>query len=216
MDTSRKWKFYFVQSLTFARIWLILIFFAVNLFANKPLSGMWFSVAFIAMATSAFTDLFDGYFARKFKVETRLGAYADPLTDKVFYLTAFPTLIYLAGVGQGNDVHAGILLGLTILFLMRDQWISFLRSIGALYGVDAKANWSGKARTLISFPAIGFIYYHLAAPKDWWLQVHVGVAYGLEFACIVINIISIWVYSRHYWPTLKKEISLNNFQDSSR
>jgi len=205
MSNSYKNKFYFVQLLTCGRIPLILVFLAVNLFADKPLSQLWFTIAFTAMILSAVTDLFDGYFARRFQVVTRMGAYMDPLTDKVFYLTTFPTLVYLAGLA-GQYKHAGLLLGLAILFLMRDQWVSFLRSIGALYNVDAKANWSGKARTVISFPAICTIYYYLQAPQHWWLQLHPIIIYTVEIASMIINLVSIWVYTAYYWPWLKKEL----------
>jgi CDP-diacylglycerol--glycerol-3-phosphate 3-phosphatidyltransferase len=206
MSATRRWQMLFVQSLTIGRIPLIFIFLGVSVFAPHPPSAMWFSIAFGAMILSAVTDLFDGYLARKFKVETQLGAYADPLTDKVFYLTTFPTLVFLAA--RENEIgHAQLLLGLTILFLLRDQWVSFLRSIGALYQVDAKANWSGKARTVISFPVICAFYYVIQAPQHWRLQVPDVVIYILIIASMGINLISMWVYTVNYWPWLKKELS---------
>lgn len=217
MAESRRLKYFFVQSLTLGRAPLIFIFLAVSLFGPQTLSSFWFSIAFGAMILSAVSDLFDGYFARKFEVVSRLGAYADPLTDKIFYLTAFPTLVFLAArdgmVGDGLG-HAKLLLGLAILFLLRDQWVSFLRSIGALYNMDAKANWSGKARTAISFPAICVIYYYLQAPANWILQREESkeyvayLVYGLEVASMTINVISIGVYTSYYWPCLKKEMRL--------
>ena len=213
MDSTRKWKFIFVQSLTLGRLPLVFIFLVVCVLAPRPLSSFWFSIAFGAMTLSAVTDLFDGYFARKFQVVTRLGAYADPLTDKMFYLITFPALVYLAGT-DGQVFHAQLLLILTILFLFRDQWVSFLRSIGAIYNVDGRANWSGKARTVISFPVICTIFYYLAAPSHWWLQARGGwwktaypiLIYSLEFVSMAINLISIWVYTAYYWPWLKKEM----------
>ena len=209
-----RWQFIFVQGLTLGRIPLILVFLAVSLFAPHPAGAFWFTIAFAAMILSAVTDLFDGYFARKFKVETRIGAYADPLTDKIFYLVTFPALVFLAARAEQSR-HAQLLLGLTVLFLLRDQWVSFLRSIGALHQVDAKANWSGKARTVISFPVICTIYYYLQAPKTWWLQVHPVVLYSCEIASMAINLISIWVYTAYYWPWVKKELRLpDEWQDS--
>ncbi len=195
-----------MQILTFGRVPLIFVFPAVALAAGRPLSGVAFGVAFGTMLASALTDLLDGYFARKLGVASRLGAYADPLTDKVFYLTSLPTLVYLAGV-QGERGHAGLLLVMTIFFLLRDQWVSFMRSIGALYQSDARANWSGKARTLVAFPAICVAFYHLGAPASWPLTIPVALVWGLEIASIGINAISIWVYTRHYGPALLKEMS---------
>jgi CDP-diacylglycerol--glycerol-3-phosphate 3-phosphatidyltransferase len=206
-DPSRRWKFYFVQGLTLVRAPLIFLFLAVSVFLGHPLPELWFVVAFGAMILSAVTDLFDGYYARKFQVTSRLGSYADPMIDKVFYLTTFPTLVYLAArIGQHG--HARALLVLAILFLLRDQWVSFLRSLGALHNLSAKANWSGKARTVISFPTICAIYYHLQAPPRWGCELPASVVYGLEALSVVINLISIAVYTMNYWPALRAEARL--------
>ena len=159
------------------------------------------------MILSAVTDLFDGYFARKFQVTSRLGSYADPMTDKVFYLTTFPTLVYLAD-RVGQHTHARVLLVLAILFLLRDQWVSFLRSLGALHDLSAKANWSGKARTLISFPTICVIYYYLQAPAALVVRIPAPVVYGLEGLSVAINLISIGVYTGRFWPALRAELRL--------
>lgn len=206
MNNSLRWKFWFVQALTLVRMPLIFVFLTVSVFTGHPVSELWFSVAFGAMILSAVTDLFDGYFARKFRVTSALGSYADPMTDKVFYLTTFPTLVYLA-TRIGEHHHARVLLVLAILFLLRDQWVSFLRSLGAMHGLDAKANWSGKARTVISFPTICAIYYYLQAPQHWPLQLPLPLVYTLEFASVLINAISIGVYTRHFWPALRTEMA---------
>ena len=86
---GRWWKFYFVQGLTLVRVPLIFVFLAVSVFFGYPLSEVWFIVAFGAMILSAVTDMFDGYFARKFQVTSQLGSYADPMTDKIFYLASY-------------------------------------------------------------------------------------------------------------------------------
>src|SRR5882672_5033700 len=189
-NRSFHWKFYFVMGLTLVRVPLIFLFLCVSVFGGHPLPAPWFIVAFSAMILSALTDVFDGYFARRFKVTSRLGSYADPMMDKVFYLAAFPTLVYLAEQ-LGQSTHARVLLFLAILFLLRDQWVSFLRSIGALHNLDAKANWSGKARTVISFPTICVIYYYLQAPADWPVRIPSLVVYSLESLSMLINLISI-------------------------
>jgi CDP-diacylglycerol--glycerol-3-phosphate 3-phosphatidyltransferase len=207
MNASLRWKFLFVQALTLVRVPLIFVFLAVSVFCGHPLSALWFFVAFGSMILSAVTDLFDGYFARRFGVASRLGGYADPMMDKVFYLTTFPTLVYLADrVGQHG--HARLLLVLAILFLLRDQWVTFLRSLGALHDMSAKANWSGKVRTLISFPTICLIYYYLQAPPGWRVQVPRSLVYGAEAISLAINFVSIAVYSAHFWPALRAELRL--------
>jgi CDP-diacylglycerol--glycerol-3-phosphate 3-phosphatidyltransferase len=204
-DIVVKAKFYFVLGLTLARVPLIFLFLAISVFTGWPMTEGWFLVAFSAMILSALTDLLDGYFARRLQVTSRLGSYVDPMTDKIFYLTSFPTLVYLAcRVGQHD--HSRLLVLLAILFLMRDQWVSFLRSLGAHHGLSAKANWSGKARTVISFPTICAIYYYLQAPAYWPLQLPAPVVYGLEWLSMGINLVSILVYTRYYWPAMQLEL----------
>jgi CDP-diacylglycerol---glycerol-3-phosphate 3-phosphatidyltransferase len=205
MNSDLRWKFRFVLGLTLVRAPLIFLFLGVSVGVDHPLSARWFAVALGAMVLSAVSDLFDGYFARRFGVASRLGSYADPLTDKIFYLTAFPTLIYVAA-RAGQYPHARILLLLAILFLLRDQWVSFLRSLGALHNLSATANWSGKARTIISFPTICAIYYFLEAPAGWGPKIPIVAIYGLELLGMAINLISIAVYTGQFWTALKVEL----------
>jgi CDP-diacylglycerol--glycerol-3-phosphate 3-phosphatidyltransferase len=209
LNSSRRLKFLFVQGLTLVRMPLIFLFLGVSVFCRHPVPEPWFIVAFSAMILSAVTDLFDGYFARRFEVTSRLGSYADPMMDKVFYLTTFPTVVYLAD-RIGQHLHARVLLVLAILFLLRDQWVSFLRSLGALHNLSAKANWSGKARTVISFPTLCVIYYYLQAPVAWPLQFPAALVYALEGLSVAINVISIGVYTAYYWPALRAELQLPN------
>jgi CDP-diacylglycerol---glycerol-3-phosphate 3-phosphatidyltransferase len=205
VNVSQQSKFYFVLGVTLARVPLIFIFLVVSIFCGHPPSELQFIFAITAMILSAVTDLVDGYLARRFAVTSQLGSYADPLTDKIFYLTTFPTLVYLAN-RIGEHGHARALLVLTILFLLRDQWVSFLRSLGALHDLSAKANWSGKARTLISFPTICVIYYYLQAPIDWTWRMPIRVVYASEWVSVAINVISIVVYTRNFWPALRAEL----------
>jgi CDP-diacylglycerol--glycerol-3-phosphate 3-phosphatidyltransferase len=199
-----RWRFFFVLGLTLIRVPLIFVFLGISIFCARPFSSVAFGIAFFSMILSAVTDLFDGYFARRFKVTSTLGSHADPLTDKIFYLTTFPTLVYLAA-GEGNPTHTRVLLLLAVIFLLRDQWVSFLRSIGSLHNLDAKANWSGKARTIISFPTICAIFYEGQAPASWPRIFSLGMVYTLESISLLINLISIVVYTRNYAPALRAE-----------
>ena len=207
LESSRRLKFLFVQGLTLVRMPLIFLFLAVSVFCRHPVPTPWFIVAFSAMILSAVTDLLDGYFARRFGVTSRLGSYADPMMDKIFYLTTFPTVVYLAD-RIGQHLHARVLLVLAILFLLRDQWVSFLRSLGALHNLSAKANWSGKARTVISFPTLCVIYYYLQAPAAWPVEFPAALVYALEGLSVAINVISIGVYTAYFWPALRAELQL--------
>jgi CDP-diacylglycerol--glycerol-3-phosphate 3-phosphatidyltransferase len=193
-----------VLVLTFSRIPLVLCFagFAIlSALRDAPVLGI---VAFALLILSAVTDAVDGYLARKWNVCSQLGAFADPLADKMFYLVALPVLLFLA-MHMGQTTHGIVLLVLSILFLLRDQWVSFLRSIGAVYEADVRANWSGKLRTAVSFPIICLVYGYLV----WFSFLPLVILLGIETICILINLISIIVYTREYWPYLRLALERN-------
>lgn len=203
---SKKTKLAFVTILTFVRFPLVLLFFAGAIaYVKHPLTWLFFT-GFGCMIASAITDLFDGYFARKFKVVTQLGAHADPLMDKFFYLATFPLLVYVSAL-NGNIRHATILLILTMLFLTRDQWVTFLRSIGAIYNVSGGAAFAGKLRTSITFPLICVVYYFEEAPEKYQFINDIAL-YTFEAVALIINTASVYIYTKRYWPYLIKATDL--------
>jgi cardiolipin synthase (CMP-forming) len=54
-----------------------------------------YNVAFFTFLTAGITDGADGYLARRFKLQTELGAYLDPLADKFLLVSVFVTLAVL-------------------------------------------------------------------------------------------------------------------------
>jgi len=207
---STRVKLGFVTFLTVVRFPLVLLFFAAAVVYEVFSPSAWiFVFAFVSLIASAVTDLFDGYFARRFQVETQFGAHADPLMDKFFYLATFPLLVFVSSAG-GSRTHAVVLLVLTALFLMRDQWVTFLRSIGSIYNVPGNANWSGKLRTSITFPLICCIYFYVESPRPFipgWF------VYAFEAFAFIINVISLFVYTRTYWPYLRRATEMEEKAD---
>ncbi len=210
---SKKSKLAFVTFLTFVRFPLVLLFFVgaiVYTLLDQRLAWL-FVLTFVSLVLSAVTDLFDGYFARKFKVVTQFGAHVDPLMDKFFYLASLPLLVFVTA-RNGNFTQATVMLVLTLFFLARDQWVTFLRSIGAIYNVSGKANWSGKLRTALNFPMICVVYYYEEAPESLQL-VPAPIAYAFVGITLIITIISLFVYTNHYWPYLRKAASVETFEE---
>lgn len=159
----------------------------------------------VCMALGAVTDLFDGQLARRWDVVSRFGALADPLMDKVFYVATLPVAVFLAMRG-GDWTHAACLLVLDVVSMLRDQWVSFLRSVGSTYGADVRANWSGKLRTAMGFPIIVAVYLYLGLlPLGVRLGagLRVGV-FALEAALLAITLVSAVTYTREYWPHLRR------------
>jgi phosphatidylglycerophosphate synthase len=194
-----------VTFLTVARFPLILVFFVCAIIHSRVDDVWLFIVAFTSLVASAVTDLFDGLLARRFNVETQFGAHADPLMDKFFYLTTLPLLIFIA-MDNGDMQQALILLLMTLMFLTRDQWVTFLRSIGAIYQVSGGAHWAGKVRTAINFPLLGAIYLYLECPIQF---IPTPLLIFAEIVALTVNAISAVTYTHHYWPYLKRSAHLH-------
>lgn len=69
--------------------------------------------ALLVFAIGGFTDFLDGFVARRMKQQTALGAYLDPVADKLLVMTSF---IMLGLIG-------GLPLWLTVLVVARDVLI---------------------------------------------------------------------------------------------
>lgn len=201
-------QLYLVTFMTAGRFPLVMLFFLLALW-NAVVPREWvFWSALGALILSAVTDLFDGYLARKYEVTTKFGAHADPLMDKFFYLTSLPLVVFIAEKNSHTN-HAIVLLILTVCFLVRDQWVTFLRSIGSMYNESGGASWIGKFRTAFNFPLICFIYFAEDAPVDALLRPLVSGyrLYFFEGIGFAVTVLSIYSYTKRYWPFLRRAVS---------
>jgi CDP-diacylglycerol--glycerol-3-phosphate 3-phosphatidyltransferase len=195
-----------VTGLTLARVPFVFLFMVLALIAQNHPGGALTWIAFVSLILASLTDLFDGYLARKWQVASRFGAAADPLMDKAFYIVVFPTQLYLLSrMGGPEATHTLVMLVFSVLYLLRDQWVSFLRSIGSAYQADLRANWMGKLRTAMSFP-IGCLIYFYIAIHPAWIPLPRALMYVLEGAGITVNFLSILVYTRQYLPYLRRSL----------
>ncbi len=199
-----------VNMLTLGRLPLVLLFtiFAVLHVAcvnpqNIANDCAFSLIAAICLILASLTDLFDGHLARKWKVVSKFGAMADPLMDKVFYLFVFPTLLWIVSHDNNAILHSSILLSLTILYLLRDQWVTFLRSVASLYNAYCGAMFIGKLRTATTFPAAIFIYlqqtFHFDFIPGWSV-------FAVEGYLILITIWSLVSYTIAYLPYMRLAI----------
>lgn len=193
-----------VNALTFGRVPFVAVFMALAIVQAYWPGERWMAfVATLSLGIAALTDLFDGWLARKWCVVSKFGAMADPLMDKVFYLVVFPTLLWLLGRQPGEGAHALVMLVFTVLYILRDQWVTFLRSVGSLFNADCRANWLGKFRTAASFPAACVIYVY-ASLKPFFLPQ--ALMYVIEAFLIAVNLWSMVVYTRQYMPYIKQSL----------
>ena len=207
----------FVNALTFARVPLIFLW-AVLAILQEFRGGFWLAFwACAAMLASGLTDAFDGALARKWGVVSTLGKMADPLMDKVFYMVALPVVLWQSVYQNPSDPHTLVILVLTVLYMLRDTWVTFMRSIGTLYGADVAAMWLGKVRTALSFPGIGWVYMFQAfaplVPTNGSAVGNEGLMVPWYLSCLLVEavlvVLTLWSmvsYTRQYAPYLKRAL----------
>lgn len=207
---TRRAQSRFVNALTFARVPLIFVWAILAIvqeFAGNGAGSLALALgACLAMLLSGLTDAWDGALARRWNVVSTLGKMADPLMDKIFYLVAFPVLSWQVLHQGGSECHALLMVGFTVLYMLRDTWVTFMRSVGALYGADVAAMWLGKVRTALSFPGAGWIYvylcFHRLAPAAWEAPWRLS-CYAVEGGLILLTLWSLHTYTVAYLPYLR-------------
>lgn len=198
-----------VNAITFARVPLIFLWALFAILSEFTGAAAYAVAACVSMLFSGLTDLWDGRLARKWQVVSTLGKMADPLMDKVFYLVAFPTLIWLIMHQGESNVHALVMLSFTVLYLLRDTWVTFLRSVGALYGANVAAMMLGKVRTAISFPGAGWVYLYLCGHQsapEVWRQPWLWSCYFVEGFLALLTIVTFVTYTAAYAPYLRRAL----------
>ncbi len=130
------------------------------LYFHRPWAD-WFALVLFALA--AITDFFDGYLARAWKQESRLGAMLDPIADKAMVVIA---LLVITGY-SGMDPWL-ILPATAILF--REVFVSGLREFlgdkAWLLKVTPLAKWKTTAQMTaiaVLFMAMGLEYVREAS-----------------------------------------------------
>jgi CDP-diacylglycerol--glycerol-3-phosphate 3-phosphatidyltransferase len=112
-------------------------------------------IAACAFAVGAWTDLLDGYLARRWRISTRTGAWLDPLADKL--LVGAP-IVTLAALGRFPVWAAAAI-------LVRELGIVALRVWLGTRGAGMPARPLAKAKTLVQLTAI--FLYMLPLPGAW-------------------------------------------------
>jgi len=137
--------FYFIQSLTIFRIFAGPVLFALICIFNNY--GLALAIFFVA----AISDYFDGYFARKFNLESSLGEIIDPIADKILIIF----MILAIQINTGS-IFIGFLGG---FILAREFWIAALRDLNASRGLSqvTKVTFIAKLKTTFQLLAL-FLY----------------------------------------------------------
>ena len=148
----------------------------------------------VIFAIAGITDWVDGYLARKMGQSTKLGAFLDPVADKLMVAAALVLLV---------ELHASALFAIpAIVIISREITVSALREWMAELGKRASVavSYIGKVKTTVQMVAITGLLANEPDMENWvvWL------AYALLYAATALTLWSMAVYLKAAWPDLKE------------
>ena len=164
---------------------VVLLFYMPNSWAD-PAAGLLFAAASI-------TDSLDGYLARRMGLTSRLGAFLDPVADKLIVAV---TLVLLVS----KNPHWIVVISAAVI-IGREIAISALREWMAELGQRTKVAVSsiGKYKTILQMVGLSMMLYR--NPLLGLPVYDLGVA--LTILAAILTLMSMIMYLRAAWPTLK-------------
>ena len=164
--------------LTVIRIILVPVY--VALLFTAPEGVRW--AATVVFVLAMLTDLADGHIARKHNLITDFGKLWDPIADKALTGAAFVSLSILT-LSPGRPELPWVF---TIIILVREWGITWVREVLKKYGTVMAANKGGKAKTATQTFALILFSLGLAFLPGW-LQV---IAWALMWAALILTIVT--------------------------
>jgi CDP-diacylglycerol--glycerol-3-phosphate 3-phosphatidyltransferase/cardiolipin synthase len=151
-----------------------------------------------AFALAGITDTLDGYYARKLGQTSRLGAFLDPVADKLIVAAALILIV-------SRDPRWFLVIA-SIVIIGREIAVSALREWMAEIGARGKIKVSmlGKYKTIMQIVGLSFLLYR----QD---LLHIPVyrlGIVLTAVAVVLTLWSMIAYLRLAWPELRGSASL--------
>ena len=175
--------FNFANLLTFIRIVcipLIAVVFFMSFDLSRPVAAVIFIVA-------ALTDWLDGWVAREFNQTSKLGAFLDPVADKLIVSVAL-ILIVQSDPTILNSVIAAIIIGREITISALREWMS---ELGASHQVTVTGfQMFGLSFMLFKTPIFGIPIYLIGKI--------------LLIAAVILTLWTMLVYLTKAWPVIIK------------
>jgi cardiolipin synthase len=159
--------------LTTLRILLIPVFVTLLVYRHA-------TAALLVFCLASLTDLLDGYIARSRGAQTRLGAFLDPVADKLLLTSAFVTLTWLKVIP----------FWIAAVVVSRDLVLSVGVLVIHVSGgtVHPAPSWLGKLSTVFQMAtvlaAMVSFYFGVLRGMPWlfaWITAIFTVASGLQY-----------------------------------
>lgn len=173
--------------LTLSRIVMIPLM-VISFYWFGPLGKV---IAALLFGLAAVTDWFDGYLARKWNQATPLGAFLDPVADKLIVAVALVLLVEQFA-SHWLTIPASIIIGREIVISALREWMAELGK-----RANIAVSYIGKVKTTFQMIAIGVLLGSGVHPWLLWL------GYAALYVAAVLTIWSMLVYLKAAWPELR-------------
>lgn len=175
--------------LTLGRILFVPIFVLVYIIPGERT----YLLAATLFALAAFTDWLDGYLARRLNQTTPFGAFLDPVADKLIVVTA---LVLLIGHHRTLwlTLPALVIVGREIVISALREWMAEMNRRGVI-----AVSWLGRVKTTFQMIAVVVLLANPPAFDRPWVL----LGYGLLYVAAAMTLVSMALYLRAAWPTLK-------------
>jgi cardiolipin synthase len=161
------------------------------------------TMACVLFIIAAITDVFDGLLARHYGQETQLGAYLDPLADKLLITSCYGSLLYNYGASVGIPKWLIIIVIIREVLLIGGVCVLSIRSlqVSSPISIMIRPTWLGKGTTVvhcfilsmifiikIGIFSVGFCYVYAMCVLAAILMVISGVQYAIVWRQIMDKI----------------------------
>ena len=178
--------------MTWSRVFLIPIFLVIY---YLPFHWAHFA-AMVVFVLAASKDWLDGFLARRYNATSKLGAFLDPVADKLIVAVA---LVVIA-----VDYQLWIVTLATIIIILREMAVSALREWMAFHQLSevVAVSKTGKYKTTFQLIALALLIYGGNLFGMPWVEV------GLILLIIAtfLTVLSLWQYGRAAWPAIKPHL----------
>jgi cardiolipin synthase len=149
-------------------------------------------LAFWLFFAAGWTDLFDGYLARNFKLKSKLGAFLDPLADKLLMGSTYILTAYLG------------LIPLSLMFLVITREIAMMIGLMTYYFVlgapKFKANFISKVNTVVE----GILMLNVLLSASGYIILPLWVHYVLIAGVVITILWSFILYAKQGLADLRR------------
>ena len=193
-DASRKSHWNLPNTLTWLRILMIpgiVVLFYLPYWWAHPAAGVGFALAGI-------TDSLDGYFARKLGQTSRLGAFLDPVADKLIVAAAL-VLIVSRDPQWYLVIAAIVIIGREIAVSALREWMAEIGARGRI-----KVSVLGKYKTIMQIIGLSLLLFR----RDLFGIPIYALGLVLTAVAAVLTLWSMILYLRLAWPELRDSSQL--------